>query len=109
MPEKLTVHLFQCSPKSEASGSGTLTLTPGAGNAYSAAVDIHFAGVGSRQTTLSGSKVAAGSRNLIVLDQSSNPSVNIKVTLVDNPYIDRPTYGGCAALDQYIYNITATP
>lgn len=107
MAENLKVHLFQCSALSEPSGSGSLVLTAGAGGAYTAKASIDFAGVGKITEDLSGSSVAAGGRNLIVLGSGAN---KIQVTLVDNPYIGRPTYGGCASLNgAYIYNITATP
>jgi hypothetical protein len=105
MADNLTVHLFQCSPKSEASGSGTLLLTPGTGGAYTAQANINFAGIGPVTANLSGSSATAGGRTLINLTGG-----RIQVTLVDNPFISRPTFGGCAALDStYIYNITATP
>lgn len=98
-----TSHLYQTNSSNAASGGGATTLTSSGGN-YTGSVDWQINGVGHVTGALSGATVS-NSGNLTLISLKSNDG-QLKITLVQNPYEGRVSYGGCAAYQGFIYNLT---
>ena len=96
-------HLFQTNSSNAASGGGATTLTSSGGN-YTGSVDWQITGVGRITGTLSGATVSnTGNLTLISLKSTDG---QLKITLLQNPYESRVSYGGCASYQGFIYNLT---
>lgn len=99
----LKVNLFQTNASNAASGGGSLSLT-GSNGTYTGKATFDVSGVGKIAEDVSGSSASSGGRTLINL---SSPS--LQLTLVQNPFESRLSYGGCASVSgSYIYNMTVT-
>ena len=98
-----TAHLYQTNASNADSGGGPTTLSA-SGGGYEASVDWQINGVGKVATKLTGQSVSNGG-GLTLIDLKSADG-QLKITLVKNPYESRESYGGCAAYQGYIYNLT---
>lgn len=98
-----TAHLYQTSPSNASSGDGSISLTS-SGGSYQASVDWQISGVGKVAADLTGSSVSNG-KNLTLIDLASKDGA-LRITLIQNPYERRVSYGGCAAYQNFIYNLT---
>ena len=98
-----TAHLYQTNASNASSGGGAITLTS-SGGSYQGSVDWQINGVGKVAAKLSGSGVTNG-KNLTLIDLNSTDG-QLRLTLIQNPYESRVSYGGCAAYGGYIYNLT---
>lgn len=99
-----TAHLFQTNSSNASSGGGATTLTSSGSN-YTGNVNWQISGAGSFTGNISGSAVSnSGSLTVISLQSSDG---QLKITLVQNPYEGRVSYGGCASYKgNLIYNLT---
>lgn len=97
-------HIYQTNASNADSGGGALSLTS-SGSDYKAQANWDVAGVGKISETLTG-KAVSNQGGLTVIDLSS-ASGNLKLTMIQNPYESRVSYGGCAAVNGgFIYNMT---
>ena len=96
--------LYQTNHSDASSGGGAITLTS-SGGSYQGSVDWQITGVGKVAAKLSGSSVTNG-KNLTLIDLKSTDG-QVQLTLIQNPYEGRVSYGGCAAYKgSLIYNLT---
>ena len=98
-----TAHLYQTNASNASSGGGAITLTS-SGGSWQGSVDWQINGVGKVAAKLSGSGVTNG-KNLTLIDLKSTDG-QLQITLIQNPYESRISYGGCVAYGGYIYNLT---
>jgi hypothetical protein len=100
----LNAFLFQTNHSDASSGGGATTLTS-SGGSYQGSVDWQITGLGKVAAKLNGSSVTNG-KNLTLIDLRSADG-QLQLTLVQNPYESRVSYGGCASVKgTYIYNLT---
>jgi hypothetical protein len=98
-----TSHLYQTNASNADSGGGATTLTS-SGGSYKGSVDWQISGVGRVAGNISGATVS-NSDNLTLISLGSDDG-QLKITLLQNPYQGGVAYGGCAAYQGFIYNLT---
>jgi hypothetical protein len=96
------VNLFQTNASNAASGGGSLSLT-GSGTSYTGKATFDVDGVGKITENVTGSSASSGGQTFVNLRSPS-----LQLTLLQNPFESRLSYGGCASVNGgYIYNVTA--